>query len=414
MKIIELVLNEDDINSGVDAVSVVENPAIEENWIALKKHEIQLKTINEEKRILMGAALVPKKQIYRRNEKTNQEYYIYFSKETIRKASQLFLKKSNQSNATIEHAKKIDGMTVVESWIVEDTKKDKSALYEFNVPEGTWMIAMKVDNDEVWKKVKDGEIKGFSIEGYFAEKVEASKQEFKFVVIDDELAIIDDRTAYSTKEKALKVAKDIGCDGFHTHDFEGKTWFMPCEQHSLSEEIPTIDLKKPCTSGYEMIGFKMKGGRKVPNCVPIKNSTELESYSDYPQAVSNNAKRGIELNEKNGNKCATNIGRRRATTLAKGGNITVETISRMYSYLSRAKTYYDDADTNDCGNISYLLWGGLAALRWSESKLKQLGKLEATQQERDKQIVEELKKMIEDYEKKYKKKRKKKKKRNTK
>lgn len=75
MKIIELVLNEEDINSGVDAVSVVENPAIEENWIALKKHEIQLKTINEEKRILMGAALVPKKQIYRRNEKTNEEYY---------------------------------------------------------------------------------------------------------------------------------------------------------------------------------------------------------------------------------------------------------------------------------------------------------------------------------------------------
>jgi len=376
MKIIELVLNEDDINSGVDAVSVVENPAIEENWIALKKHEIQLKTINEEKRILMGAALVPKKQIYRRNEKTNEEYYIYFSKETIRKASQLFLKKSNQSNATIEHAKKIDGMTVVESWIVEDTKKDKSALYEFNVPEGTWMIAMKVDNDEVWKKVKDGEIKGFSIEGYFAEKVEASKQEFKSVVIDDELAIIDDRTAYSTKEKALQVAKEVGCKGFHEHEFEGKTWFMPCEQHT--------------------------------------NKEELESYSDYPQAVSNNAKRGIELNEKNNNKCATQTGKVRAQQLAKGEPISEETIKRMYSYLSRAKTYYDDADTNDCGNISYLLWGGLAALRWSESKLKQLGKLEATKQERDKQIVEELKKMIEDYEKKYKKKRKKKKKRNTK
>ena len=176
MKIIELVLNEDDDNAGIDAVSVVSAPATEENWIALKKHEIQLKTINEEKRILMGAALVPKKQIYRRNEKTNEEYYIYFSKETIRKASQLFLKKSNQSNATIEHEKKIDGMTVVESWIVEDTKKDKSALYEFNVPEGTWMIAMKVDNEEIWNKVKDGEIKGFSIEGYFAEKVEASKE----------------------------------------------------------------------------------------------------------------------------------------------------------------------------------------------------------------------------------------------
>ena len=408
MKIVELILNEEDENAGIDAVSLVEKPAIESDWVALKKHEVQLKTINEEKRLLMGAALIPNKQIYRRNEKTNEEYYIFFSKSTVRKASQLFLKESNQNNATIEHTKKISGMSVVESWIKEG-EQDKSNLYGFDAEPGTWFITMKVDNEEIWNKVKSKEIKGFSIEGYFAEKLEASKQEFKSVVVDEDIAIIDDRNAYSTKEKALQVAKDVGCEGYHEHEFEGKTWFMPCEQHTLSEEIPTIDLKKPCTSGYEMIGFKMKGGRKVPNCVPIKNSTELESYSDYPQAVSNNAKRGIELNEKNGNKCATQTGKVRAQQLAQGKAITEETIKRMYSYLSRAKTYYDDADTNDCGNISYLLWGGLAGLRWSESKLKELGKLEATQQERDKQIIEELKKMIKEYETKKKKKKKKKK-----
>ena len=408
MKIVELILNEEDENAGIDAVSLVEKPAIESDWVALKKHEVQLKTINEEKRLLMGAALIPNKQIYRRNEKTNEEYYIFFSKDTIRKASQLFLKESNQNNATIEHTKKISGMSVVESWIKEG-EQDKSNLYGFDAEPGTWFITMKVENDEIWNKVKSKEIKGFSIEGYFAEKLEASKQEFKSVVVDENIAIIDDRNAYSTKEKALQVAKDVGCEGFHEHEFEGKTWYMPCEQHTLTEEIPTIDLKKPCTSGYEMIGFKMKGGRKVPNCVPIKNSTELESYSDYPKAVSNNAKRGIELNEKNNNKCATQTGKVRAQQLAQGKAITEETIKRMYSYLSRAKTYYDDADTNDCGNISYLLWGGLAGLRWSESKLKELGKLEATQQERDKQIIEELKKMIKEYETKKKKKKKKKK-----
>ena len=408
MKIVELILNEEDENAGIDAVSLVEKPAIESDWVALKKHEVQLKTINEDKRLLMGAALIPNKQIYRRNEKTNEEYYIFFSKDTVRKASQLFLKESNQNNATIEHTKKISGMSVVESWIKEG-EQDKSNLYGFDAEPGTWFITMKVENDEIWNKVKSKEIKGFSIEGYFAEKLEASKQEFKSVVVDEDIAIIDDRNAYSTKEKALQVAKDVGCEGYHEHEFEGKTWYMPCEQHTLSEEIPTIDLKKPCTSGYEMIGFKMKGGRKVPNCVPIKNSTELESYSDYPQAVSNNAKRGIELNEKNNNKCATQTGKVRAQQLAQGKAITEETIKRMYSYLSRAKTYYDDADTNDCGNISYLLWGGLAALRWSESKLKELGKLEATQQERDKQIIEELKKMIKEYETKKKKKKKKKK-----
>ena len=102
----------------------------------------------------------------------------------------------------------------------------------------------------------------------------------------------------------------------------------------------------------------------------------FESYSDYPDAVSNNAKRGIELNEKVNNKCATQVGKVRAQQLAKGEKISVETIKRMYSYLSRAEEYYDESDTTKCGTISYLLWGGLAAKRWSESKLKELGLFE--------------------------------------
>ena len=147
MKIVELVIDENDLDSGIEAVSVVESPAIEENFIALKKHELELKEIDKEKRILMGAALVPNKQIYRRNDK-NEEYYIYFSEETVRKASELFLMRSNQNNATYEHEQKLNGMSVVESWIIEDEKLDKSKKYDFNLPKGTWMISMKVNNDE--------------------------------------------------------------------------------------------------------------------------------------------------------------------------------------------------------------------------------------------------------------------------
>ncbi len=103
--------------------------------------------------------------------------------------------------------------------------------------------------------------------------------------------------------------------------------------------------------------------------------TELETYNDYPTSVRNNAKRGRELNEKNGNKCATNIGKRRSADLEAGRNVSVETIMRMYSYLSRAEEYYDEGDTTSCGYISYLLWGGKSAKRWAESKLKELGKI---------------------------------------
>lgn len=186
MRIIELIIDEQDEQSGIDAVSVVHSPAIEENFIALNKHEIELKEVDTEKRILMGAALVPNKQIYRRNAK-NEEYYIYFSSDTIRKASELFLMRSNQNNATYEHEKKLTGLSVVESWIIEDEQKDKSKLYGFDLPKGTWMISMKVNNDEVWKDVKEGKVKGFSIEGYFADKFEMSAEEDEATEVINEL-----------------------------------------------------------------------------------------------------------------------------------------------------------------------------------------------------------------------------------
>ena len=173
MRIVELIIDEKDDQSGIDAISVVMSPAIEENFIHLSKHEILLKEIDAEKRILMGPALVPDKQIYRKNDKTKDEYYIYFSKATIRKASELFLMNANQNNSTLEHSQKLKGLSVVESWIIEG-ENDKSKNYGFDLPQGTWMISMKVNNDEIWDKVKLGEVKGFSIEGYFADKLEMS------------------------------------------------------------------------------------------------------------------------------------------------------------------------------------------------------------------------------------------------
>ena len=173
MRIVELIIDDQDEQSGIDAISVVMSPATESNFIHLSKHEIELKEVDEEKRILMGAALIPNKQIYRKNDKTKDEYYIYFSEATIRKASELFLMNANQNNSTLEHSTKLKGMSVVESWIVE-SENDKSKNYGFNFPKGTWVISMKVNNDEIWNKVKLGEVKGFSIEGYFADKLEMS------------------------------------------------------------------------------------------------------------------------------------------------------------------------------------------------------------------------------------------------
>ena len=277
MEIIELVIDEEQELSGIDAISVVENPAIEVDFIALKDQEqIRLAEVSKEKKILMGAALIPDKPIYRNSN--GHEFYIYFSKDTVAKASQMFLKKGNQSKATLEHTEeKLSGMTVVESWLIEDEVHDKSRKYGLNMPVGTWMVSMKVDNEEIWNDyVKENKVKGFSIEGYFADKLnrpqDKQKDQLKNQKVNDEFMIIDDRLAYSTEDKAKEIAEDIGCGGFHEHKIDGQTWYMPCEQHSLEAGENS---KSPCWDGYEQKGWKKgKDGKKVPNCEKKKYSEE--------------------------------------------------------------------------------------------------------------------------------------------
>jgi len=210
MEIIELFIDETDEVSGIEAISVVENPAIESDFVALKQQEFKLAEVDQEKRILMGAALIPNKPIYRQTGE--QEYYIYFSKATVRKASELFFINGNQNNSTLEHELQLKGLTAVESWIVE-SEQDKSRMYDLNVPMGTWMVSMKVNNDDVWKKVKAGEIKGFSIEGYFADKLERPNEPVKQSKMSKEevaeAKIEELRQLFSNQKVELGVIQDF-------------------------------------------------------------------------------------------------------------------------------------------------------------------------------------------------------------
>jgi hypothetical protein len=179
MDIIELFLDEENEHSGIEAISVVESPAIESDFIALKNQEIKMAEVDKEKRILMGAALIPNKPIYRKNEK-DEGYYVYFSSDTVKKASEMFLIRGNQSKATLEHQMAIQNLTVVESWLVDDPKMDKSVKYGLDVPKGTWMVSMKVNNDEIWNDyVKTGKVKGFSIEGFFSDQANRPKEQIE-------------------------------------------------------------------------------------------------------------------------------------------------------------------------------------------------------------------------------------------
>jgi hypothetical protein len=298
MKIIELIIDENEELSGVDAVSIVEFPAIESNFISLNK-QLELAKVDDEKRILMGAALIPNKHIYRRNGK--DEYYIFFSNETVRKASELFLMNSNQNNATLEHDKELKDLSIVESWIVEDTEMDKSKKYGLDAPVGSWVVSMKVNNDVIWNDfVKTGKVKGFSIEGYFADKLEMSLQQEK------ELEL-------------LNKIKDI----------------------ILNNE---------------------------------KKKTNLESYTDYPEQATENAKIALRYAEENGwGDCGTPVGKARANQLANREPISEDTISRMASF-ERQRQNSDRALGEGCGRLMWLAWGGDAGVEWASRKLKQIRK----------------------------------------
>ena len=298
MKIIELIIDENEELSGVDAVSIVEFPAIESNFVSLNQ-QLQLAKVDDEKRILMGAALIPNKHIYRRNG--NDEYYIFFSDETVRKASELFLMNSNQNNATLEHQKELKDLSVVESWIVEDADMDKSKKYGLNAPVGSWVVSMKVNNDTIWNDfVKTGKVKGFSIEGYFADKLEMSLQ----------------------NEKELE----------------------------LINKIKDIILNNE------------------------KKKTNLESYTDYPEQATENAKIALRYAEENGwGDCGTPVGKARANQLANREPISEETISRMASF-ERQRQNSDRPLGEGCGRLMWLAWGGDAGIEWATRKLKQIRK----------------------------------------
>lgn len=323
MEIIELILDENQDNF-VEAISVVEYPAIEEDFVALKSQSFKFEKQDTDKKILIGPILIPNKPIYRKNG--DQEYYIYFSRETVRKASQLYLKQGMQQNATLEHEMSINGLTLVESWLVEDKENDKSNMFGMDLPLGTWVGSIKVDNDQIWNDyVKTGKVKGFSIEGYFADKVnpKSNKNDLDIDLLSEITDILNDvelksyndypqgavnnaKKAIAWKEKngsdcgtqvgwtrAGQLArkenitrstiarmasfkrqqqhKDVpyseGCGGIMYDAWGGSAgvnWAI-----SKLKEIDGEDMAddNPCWEGYEMIGTKEKDGVRVPNCV---------------------------------------------------------------------------------------------------------------------------------------------------
>ena len=286
-KLIELIIDETAELFGVEAISVVKFPAIEENFVFFNKDFLSLAKLDEDQKQLVGAVLIPDKKINRYDKETDEEYDVFFTKDTIKQAQKLFMSSLRNNSHTLEHKETVEGLTVVESWIKEDEKFDKSNLWGFkNMPVGTWFVQVSAEgNPEIWDKIKNKEVRGFSIEGWFTDKIiEASKQKkdiidesnnldeitlnkIKEIILEEELnpvGSLDGEPLFRTKEEAELYAEMFkSCSGSHIHIMDGEEFYMACVDHSTAvnkeEELYKKKKKKKHQySSLEQISFAKK------------------------------------------------------------------------------------------------------------------------------------------------------------
>ena len=169
LPIFKLTINEDlESTQEVSAVALVDMPAIGENFFVFKDERLNFAVTNEDERVIVGPAMIPDSPIYR-VDPDGTEYYVVFDVPTINKIAQKFYAKGLQQSANEMHepSRTIEGLTFYQSWIA-DEKKGIPKMKQFeDLPDGTWFMGAKVNNEDAWSKVKSGEFKGFSVEGLF-------------------------------------------------------------------------------------------------------------------------------------------------------------------------------------------------------------------------------------------------------
>ena len=164
MRLYELIIQDENVDE-VFAISMVDNPAIEAYGTYFNKDEVYFAETKEEG-LFIAPILIPNKKILR-VDGSGMPYEVYFSPETIKRLSQMYLEKKYQDSVTLEHDMKVDGITLVESWVVESVAKDKSSLYNLKAPVGSWVGTFRITNPEMKEKFRSGEVRAVSIEGIF-------------------------------------------------------------------------------------------------------------------------------------------------------------------------------------------------------------------------------------------------------
>ena len=230
--LIELVINEN--KKGLKAISLVDKPAILTNFVKLAEEQeakdIKFAVADEEQHIVLGPALIPNVKIYRSKKSLGLEddAYVYFSEDTIKELAQIYMEELKIHEVTLDHESDTSDAKMIESWIIDDPQKDKSAVYGFDLAKGTWMVAFKILSDSLWKKIKDGLFNGFSIEADALAMI--PKGEFSF----------SEEEQNPNSENFINLGKLItdNCKiiGQKQQDFETEGWELIFEDEEINSE----------------------------------------------------------------------------------------------------------------------------------------------------------------------------------
>jgi len=278
------VIFKDGETEGVYGISLVENPAMESMFIALAKKEtkVQLKVVNEEKRMLLGAVLIPDKPIYRKQG--GKEFNIVFPAETVRLACHNFSRMGYNKNSTLEHNEDVvlSQVAFVENWIKEDDVHDKSIAYGLNEPNNTWFSLMKVDNEEVWNDyIKTGKVTGFSIDGFFdLEKINLNSDKMDLKSITE--AIKEGFASLGKKDK-VSLGKAMTKDQSLTIEFDGEELVAGAQLFITSEggeKLPVPDGEYILDNDMVL----MVEGGLAKEMKPKEVEAELEAEVPKPEA----------------------------------------------------------------------------------------------------------------------------------
>jgi len=294
LPIYKLVIDEEDFQSGIDFISLVENPAIQKDFLKFNQQFVE-PGLNETQDEFMQRCV---------------KYVIDEGKDSEQAVAICYSLWENKSFAQGEKV----------SFDFDDT---------LNTARGKELAVNEIDS------------------GSIVYIISARSDKESMFSVADELGIPHDRI-YATGSNKAKV-----------------------------EKVKELGIQKHYDNNADVISELGSIGAKF---------IEFKSYTDYPQAAKDNAAQGIKLNEELNNKCATQIGKIRGQQIANGEALSEETIKRTYSYLSRAKAYYNPNDKEACGTISYLLWGGEEMLNWCERKLNSFKAQFAIQNE-EKRII---------------------------